>query len=405
MRTFKKSKKLDNVCYDIRGPVVEEADRMTAEGRDIIMLNTGNPPTFNLNAPDEVIRDIRYNLRSSEAYCHSKGIFPARKAIVQYYQTKGLMDLNEEDVYIGNGSSELVSFCMQALVDDGDEILIPAPDYPLWTACATLAGGRAVHYICDEESNWYPDLEDIRKKITPNTKGIVVINPNNPTGAVYPREILEGIVKIAVENELIIFSDEIYDQIIYDEIEHVPMGTLTDETLVVTLNGLSKSHRVPGFRVGWMVFSGNREMARDYIEGINLLATMRLCANVPAQYAIQTSLGGYQSIDDLVRPGGRLYEQRNIVYKRLNEIPGISCVKPDGALYCFPKIDIKRFNITDDVQFALDFLKRERVLLVQGTGFNWAEPDHFRVVFLPAPTQLEETMDRLQRFMSGYIQG
>ncbi|MDO4288502.1 MAG: pyridoxal phosphate-dependent aminotransferase [Eubacterium sp.] len=404
MKTIKKSQKLDNVCYDIRGPVVEEANRMTAEGIDIIMLNTGNPPTFQLNAPDEVIRDIRYNLRTSEAYCHSKGIFPARKAIVQYYQTRGIMHLSEEDVYIGNGSSELVSFCCQALLDDGDELLIPMPDYPLWTASASLAGGKPVHYLCDEASNWYPDLDDIRSKVNANTKGIVVINPNNPTGAVYPREILEGIVKIAVENDLVIFADEIYDQIIYDEMAHIPMASLTEDTLVVTLNGLSKSHRIPGFRVGWMVLSGNREAARDYIEGINILATMRLCANVPAQHAIQTSLGGYQSIDDLVRPGGRLYEQRNIVYKRLNEIPGISCVKPDGALYCFPKIDTARFNITDDVRFALDFLKRERVLIVQGTGFNWTEPDHFRVVFLPAPIELNETMDRLQRFMGSYIQ-
>ena len=404
MKTIKKSHKLDNVCYDIRGPVVEEANRMTAEGIDIIMLNTGNPPTFQLNAPDEVIRDIRYNLRTSEAYCHSKGIFPARKAIVQYYQTRGIMHLSEEDVYIGNGSSELVSFCCQALLDDGDELLVPMPDYPLWTASATLAGGKAVHYLCDEASNWYPDLDDIKSKINTNTKGIVVINPNNPTGAVYPREILEGIVKIAVENDLVIFADEIYDQIIYDDLEHIPMASLTEDTLVVTLNGLSKSHRIPGFRVGWMVLSGAREAARDYIEGINILATMRLCANVPAQHAIQTSLGGYQSIDDLVRPGGRLYEQRNIVYKRLNEIPGISCVKPDGALYCFPKIDTARFNITDDVKFALDFLKRERVLIVQGTGFNWPEPDHFRVVFLPAPIDLNETMDRLQRFMGSYIQ-
>ncbi|MEG0379535.1 MAG: aminotransferase class I/II-fold pyridoxal phosphate-dependent enzyme, partial [Eubacterium sp.] len=291
------------------------------------MLNTGNPPSFNLNAPDEVIRDIRYNLRSSEAYCHSKGIFPARKAIVQYYQTKGLMGLTEEDVYIGNGASELISFCTQALLDSGDEILVPAPDYPLWTASVNLSGGKAVHYICDEESNWYPDLEDIKSKITPNTVGIVVINPNNPTGAVYPLEILEGIVKIAVENDLIIFADEIYDQIIYDEKQHIPMGTLTDETLVVTINGLSKSHRIPGFRVGWMVLSGDKANASDYIEGINMLATMRLCANVPAQHAIQTSLGGYQSIDALVRPGGRLYEQRNITYKRLNEIPGITCKK------------------------------------------------------------------------------
>lgn len=405
MKQIKKSKKLDNVCYDIRGPVVNEADRMTAEGIDIIMLNTGNPPTFQLNAPDEVIRDIRYNLRTSEAYCHAKGIFSARKAIVQYYQTKGIMGVKEENVYIGNGSSELVSFCCQALLDDGDELLIPTPDYPLWTAAATLAGGKPVHYICDEESNWYPDLEDIAAKINDNTVGIVVINPNNPTGSVYPREILEGIAKLAAENDLIIFADEIYDQIIYDNVPFVPMASLTEETLVVTLNGLSKSHRVPGFRVGWMIFTGATEEAQDFLDGIHILASMRLCANVPAQHAIQTSLGGYQSIEDLIKPGGRLYEQREIVYKRLNEIPGISCTKPAGALYAFPKIDAKRFNITDDTQFALDFLKRERVLVVQGTGFNYPEPDHFRIVFLPEPMELNETMDRLQRFMSTYIQG
>lgn len=404
MRTFRKSHKLDNVCYDIRGPVVQEASRMQREGVDIIMLNTGNPPTFDVNAPDEVIHDVRSNLRNAEGYCDSKGIFPARKAIVQYYQTRGLMDVTVDDVYIGNGTSELVQFCTQALMDDGDELLIPMPDYPLWTAAATLAGGKPVHYLCDESSDWYPDLEDIRSKINSNTKGIVIINPNNPTGAVYPKEILEEIAKIAVENDLIIFADEIYDQIIYDEVPFYPMAKITDETLVVTLNGLSKSHRVPGFRVGWMVLSGNRECARDYIEGIDILTTMRLCANVPAQHAIQTSLGGYQSIDDLVAPGGRLHQQRDIVYKRLNEIPGISCAKPNGALYAFPKIDVARFNITDDTQFALDLLKREKVLLVQGTGFNWKEPDHFRVVFLPAPMRLSETMDRLERFMANYIQ-
>ncbi|MDD4691632.1 pyridoxal phosphate-dependent aminotransferase [Eubacterium aggregans] len=404
MRTFRKSHKLDNVCYDIRGPVVQEASRMQREGVDIIMLNTGNPPTFDVNAPDEVIHDVRSNLRNAEGYCDSKGIFSARKAIVQYYQTRGLMDVTVDDVYIGNGTSELVQFCTQALMDDGDELLIPMPDYPLWTAAATLAGGKPVHYLCDESSDWYPDLEDIRSKINSNTKGIVIINPNNPTGAVYPKEILEEIAKIAVENDLIIFADEIYDQIIYDEVPFYPMAKITDETLVVTLNGLSKSHRVPGFRVGWMVLSGNRECARDYIEGIDILTTMRLCANVPAQHAIQTSLGGYQSIDDLVAPGGRLHQQRDIVYKRLNEIPGISCAKPNGALYAFPKIDVARFNITDDTQFALDLLKREKVLLVQGTGFNWKEPDHFRVVFLPAPMRLSETMDRLERFMANYIQ-
>ncbi len=404
MKTIKKSTKLDNVCYDIRGPIVEEANRMLDEGIEIIMLNTGNPPEFGLHAPDEIIRGIRYNIREAEGYTHSKGIFSARKAIVQYYQTKGLMNITEEDVYIGNGSSELVLFCIQALMNDGDELLIPRPDYPLWTAGVNLAGGKAVHYICDEASNWYPDIEDIRKKVNDKTKGIVVINPNNPTGALYPKEILEEIVKIAEEHNLIIFADEIYDQVLYDDAVHVPMASLTEDVLVITLNGLSKSHRIPGFRVGWMVISGNRKNARDYIEGIDIMTSMRLCANVPAQYAIQTSLGGYQSIYDLTRSGGRLWKQRNIVYQRLNEIPGISCTKPEGAMYCFPKIDVKRFNITDDVQFVLDFLKRERVLLVQGTGFNWNAPDHFRVVFLPEPTMLTETMDRLQRFMGGYIQ-
>ncbi|MDK2936370.1 MAG: pyridoxal phosphate-dependent aminotransferase [Eubacteriaceae bacterium] len=404
MKAVKKSKKLDNVCYDIRGPVVDEADRMVREGVDIIMLNTGNPAPFRLNAPDEIIRDVQYNLRDSEGYCHSKGIFPARKAIVQYYQTKGLMDLTVDDVYIGNGVSELIQFCMQALLDDGDEILIPSPDYPLWSAAVNLAGGKAVFYTCDEESDWYPDLKDMESKINSNTKGIVVINPNNPTGALYPPEILEGIVKLAVENDLIIYADEIYDRILYDDLVHIPMATLTDEVLVVTLNGLSKSHRIAGFRVGWMIMTGNKNMAKDYIEGINMLASMRLCANVPAQHAIQTSLGGYQSINDLVKPGGRLYEQREIVHKRVNAIPGLSCVKPQGAFYAFPKLDVERFNITSDVQFALDFLKQEHVLMVQGSGFNWPKPDHFRIVFLPHPEDLIETMDRLERFLENYYQ-
>lgn len=404
MRKFNKSHKLDNVYYDIRGPVVEEANRMIAEGKEIIQLNTGNPPNFNLMAPDEVIQDVRANLKAAEGYCHHKGIFPARKAIVQYYQTKGLMDIDVEDVFIGNGSSELVSICVQALCDDGDEILVPTPDYPLWTASTFLSGGKAVHYICDEKNGWNPDIDDIKSKINEKTKAIVIINPNNPTGAVYSKEILQEIVDLAVEHELIIFADEIYDKIIYDNIEHIPISTLTKDTLVITFNGLSKSHRIPGFRVGWCVLSGNREDTRDYIEGINLLASSRLCANVPAQHAIQTSLGGYQSIDDLVKPTGRLYKQRDIVYERLNQIEGIDCVKPQGALYAFPRIDTKRFNITDDVQFALDFLKQEKVLIVQGTGFNWKEPNHFRVVFLPGPTELNECMDRLERFMANYRQ-
>ncbi len=404
MRKFYKSHKLDNVCYDIRGPVVERANKMIADGMDIMQLNTGNPPAFGLNAPDEVIRDIRVNLKDAEGYCHSKGIFPARKAIVQYYQTKGLFGLDEEHVYIGNGSSEMVSICVQALMDEGDELLVPAPDYPLWTASAFLSGGKAVHYICDEENNWYPDIEDIKSKITDKTKAIVVINPNNPTGAIYPKELLEQIVKLAVEHDLIIFADEIYDKIIYDDIPYTPMSTLTDETLVITFNGLSKSHRIPGFRVGWMIITGNTKDTADYLEGIDMLASTRLCANVPAQYAIQTSLGGYQSIDDLTKPTGRLYRQRDIVYERLNQMEGVSCVKPQGALYAFPKLDVERFNITDDTQFALDLLNKEKILLVQGTGFNWPENDHFRIVFLQSPVVLNECMDRLEHFLETYRQ-
>ncbi len=404
MRKFYKSHKLDNVCYDIRGPVVERANKMIADGMDIMQLNTGNPPAFGLNAPDEVIRDIRVNLKDAEGYCHSKGIFPARKAIVQYYQTKGLFGLDEEHVYIGNGSSEMVSICVQALMDEGDELLVPAPDYPLWTASAFLSGGKAVHYICDEENNWYPDIEDIKSKITDKTKAIVVINPNNPTGAIYPKELLEQIVKLAVEHDLIIFADEIYDKIIYDDVPYTPMSTLTDETLVITFNGLSKSHRIPGFRVGWMIITGNTKDTADYLEGIDMLASTRLCANVPAQYAIQTSLGGYQSIDDLTKPTGRLYRQRDIVYERLNQMEGVSCVKPQGALYAFPKLDVERFNITDDTQFALDLLNKEKILLVQGTGFNWPENDHFRIVFLQSPVVLNECMDRLEHFLETYRQ-
>jgi alanine-synthesizing transaminase len=404
MKAVKKSRKLDNVCYDIRGPVVEAADRMQREGIDIIMLNTGNTAPFNLMAPDEIVADMKYNIKDAEGYSNSQGIFSARKAIVQHYQTKGILDLTVDDVFLGNGASELILFCMQALLDDGDEILVPCPDYPLWSAAVNLAGGTAVYYTCDEESKWYPDLEDMRSKITPNTKGIVVINPNNPTGALYPKEILEGIVKMAVENELIIFADEVYDKILYDGAIHTPMATLTDEVLVVTLNSLSKSHRIPGFRVGWMTLTGNKEIAGDYIEGIKMLANMRLCSNVPGQHVIQTALGGYQSLNDLLKPGGRLFEQRRIVYERVNAIPGLSCTKPEAGFYAFPKIDKEMFNIKSDTQFAVDFLKEERVLMVQGTGFNWPNQDHFRIVFLPHPGDLNETMDRLERFMASYRQ-
>jgi alanine-synthesizing transaminase len=404
MKSVGKSKKLDSVCYDIRGPVVDLADSMERNGVDIIKLNTGNPAPFQLNAPDEVIHDVMSNLKNAEGYVHQQGIFPARKSIMQYYQTKGVMDVTVDDIYIGNGVSELITICMQGLLDSGDEILIPAPDYPLWSASVNLAGGKAVYYHCDEESNWYPDVEDIKNKITSKTKGIVVINPNNPTGALYPREILEDIVKMAVEHDLIIYADEIYDRIIYDEKEHVPMATLTDEVLVVTLNGLSKSHRIAGFRVGWMILTGDRQSTRGYIEGLKMLASMRLCSNVPAQYAIQTSLGGYQSIQDLVKTGGRLANQRDLIYKRINEIPGLSCTKPEAAFYAFPKIDVKKFNITSDVQFAVDFLREEKVLMVQGTGFNWPTQEHFRIVFLPRVSELDETMNRLGRFLETYQQ-
>lgn len=404
LKKFLKSKKLANVCYDIRGPVMEQSFVMEKNGENIIKLNIGNPAPFDLFAPDEIIHDVGLNLKNSEGYCDSKGIFPGRKAIMQYYQSKGVMDVDLEDVYIGNGVSELITMSMQGLLDNGDEILVPAPDYPLWTASINLAGGSAIHYICDESADWAPDLDDIKSKITSNTKGIVIINPNNPTGAVYSKEILEGIVAIASEHQLIVFADEIYDKILYDGLEHIPLSSLVKEVLCITYNGLSKSHRIAGFRVGWMVLSGNKESARDYIEGLNMLSSMRLCSNVPAQHAIQTALGGYQSINDLIKPEGRLFKQRQYIYERLNSIPGISCTFPKGAFYVFPKIDTKKFNIKDDMQFALDFLKSKKVLIVQGTGFNWSEPDHFRIVFLPVIEELEIALDRLESFLSKYSQ-
>ncbi len=404
MRTIKKSRKLDNVCYDIRGPVLDESKRLEEEGYNIIKLNIGNPAPFGLNAPDEIIVDVIMNLKNAQGYSDSKGIFSARKAVMQYCQHRGIANVGIEDIYIGNGVSELIMISMQGLLDNGDEILIPAPDYPLWTAAVNLAGGKPVHYICDEESEWYPDLGDIRKKVTPNTKGIVVINPNNPTGSVYPIEILEGIIDIAREHGLIIFSDEIYDKILYDDTVHVSTAALAEDVLFITLNGLSKSHRIAGFRAGWMVISGDKSGAQDYIEGLNMLTSMRLCSNVPAQYSIQTALGGYQSIQELVLPGGRLKEQRDYAWERLNSIPGISCTKPKGAFYMFPKVDVERFGIVDDEKFILDFLLQEKVLLVQGTGFNWVQPDHFRLVFLPNLTDLKMALDRLEYFLSDYVQ-
>lgn len=404
MRTFEKSTKLDNVCYDVRGPVVEEADRMIADGIHILKLNIGNPAPFGFTAPEEVIRDMMHNLPKTEGYSDSKGLFPARKAIMQYCQLKKIPNVGINDIYTGNGVSELITMSMQGLLNNGDEILMPSPDYPLWTAAANLAGGHPVHYMCDEAANWYPDMDDIRSKITDRTKGIVIINPNNPTGALYPREVLQEIVDIAREHQLIIFADEIYDRLVMDGEEHISIASLAPDLFCVTLNGLSKSHRIAGFRVGWMCLSGDKSYAKGYIEGLNMLASMRLCSNVPAQSIVQTALGGYQSSDELLLPGGRIYEQREFIYHALNRIPGISAVKPKAAFYIFPKIDTAMYNIHNDEQFVLDFLRKEKVLLVHGGGFNWPEPDHFRVVYLPRVGELEEAMEKLEHFLKHYRQ-
>lgn len=404
MRTFEKSTKLDNVCYDVRGPVVEEADRMIADGVHILKLNIGNPAPFGFTAPEEVIRDMMRNLPETEGYSDSKGLFPARKAIMQYCQLKKIPNVEIGDIYTGNGVSELITMSMQGLLNNGDEILMPSPDYPLWTAAANLAGGHPVHYMCDEAANWYPDMDDIRSKITDRTKGIVIINPNNPTGALYPREVLQEIVDIAREHQLIIFADEIYDRLVMDGEEHISIASLAPDLFCVTLNGLSKSHHIAGFRVGWMCLSGDKSCAKGYIEGLNMLASMRLCSNVPAQSIVQTALGGYQSSDELLLPGGRIYEQREFIYKALNRIPGISAVKPKAAFYIFPKIDTSMYNIHNDEQFVLDFLRQEKVLLVHGGGFNWPEPDHFRVVYLPRVGELEEAMEKLEHFLKHYRQ-
>lgn len=404
MRTFEKSTKLDNVLYDVRGPVVDEAARMEEDGMEILKLNIGNPYPFGFSAPQEVILDMLSNVRTSQGYSDSKGIFSARKAIMQYSQLKRIPGVTMNDVYTGNGVSELINLCMQALLNNGDEILIPSPDYPLWTATATLAGGKAVHYICDEQSEWYPDIEDIRSKITDRTKAIVIINPNNPTGAVYPKEVLEQIVQVAREHELIIFSDEIYDRLVMDGYEHTSIASLAPDVFCVTFSGLSKSHMIAGFRIGWMVLSGAKHRAKSYIEGLNMLSSMRLCSNVPAQAIVQTALGGYQSVNEYIQPGGRVYEQREYIYKALTDIPGITAVKPKAAFYIFPKIDTKKFGITDDEQFALDFLHEKQVLLVPGKGFNWGEPDHFRVVYLPNVLQLEKAAAKLRDFLSTYKQ-
>lgn len=404
MHNIGMSSKLNNVCYDIRGPVLKHAKRMEEEGHKILKLNIGNPAPFGFDAPDEILVDVIRNLPTSQGYCDSKGIYPARKAVVQHYQKRGMLDIDVEDVYIGNGVSELIMMSMQALLNNNDEILVPAPDYPLWTAAVSLSGGNPVHYICDEESDWYPDLDDIRSKITPNTRGIVLINPNNPTGAVYSRDFLLEVVEIARQHNLIIFADEIYDKILYEGAQHTSIAPLAEDVFCVTFNGLSKSYRVCGFRAGWMILSGPRHLAKPYIEGLEMLSSMRLCANVPMQHAIQTALGGYQSINELILPGGRLLEQRDKAYDMITSIPGISCVKPKGALYLFPKLDQKKFNIVDDERMALDFLQQEKVLLVHGTGFNWKKPDHFRIVTLPRVDDLEMAIGRLERFLHSYRQ-
>lgn len=404
LREFKKSTKLDNVLYDVRGPVVDEAARMEEAGMQILKLNIGNPAPFGFRTPDEVIYDMRQQLTECEGYSTANGLFSARKAIMQYAQLKGIPNVSIEDIYTGNGVSELINLCMSALLNDGDEILIPSPDYPLWTACATLAGGKAVHYICDEQSDWYPDLEDMKKKITDRTKAIVIINPNNPTGALYPKEILQQIVDLAREHQLILFSDEIYDRLVMDGQEHVSIASLAPDLFCVTFSGLSKSHMIAGFRIGWMVLSGNKKIARDYMEGLKMLSNMRLCSNVPAQSIVQTALGGYQSVKSYLVPGGRIYDQREFIYKALTDIPGISAVKPKAAFYLFPKIDVKKFNITDDEKFVLDLLRDKRILLIHGGGFNWKHPDHFRVVYLPRVEVLKEAAAGIADFFSYYHQ-
>ncbi|GAA1382912.1 pyridoxal phosphate-dependent aminotransferase [Kitasatospora putterlickiae] len=398
------SSKLANVCYDIRGPVLDEAMRLEEQGHRILKLNTGNPALFGFDAPPEILQDILRNLSTAHGYGDSKGLLSARRAVVMHYEERGLDGLTVEDVFLGNGVSELIQLAMTALLNDGDEVLVPAPDYPLWTASVSLAGGTAVHYRCDEQSEWYPDLADIEARITDRTRALVVINPNNPTGAVYPREVLEGLVGIARRHRLVIYADEIYDKILYDDAEHIPLASLAPDLFCVTFNGMSKSYRVAGFRSGWMVLSGDRTRARSYVEGLTVLASMRLCANMPAQHAVAAALGGRQSIKDLILPGGRLLESRDAAFRLLNEIPGVSCVKPKGALYAFPRLDPKVFKIKDDARMVLDLLRAERILLVQGTGFNWPEPDHFRLVTLPRAEEITDAVTRIGTFLGGYAQ-
>ncbi len=398
MRPIQKSNKLEHVCYDIRGPILQSVATLEEQGHRIIKLNIGNPAPFGFAPPDEIVQDIILNLPHAAGYCDSKGLFAARKAIMQYNQTLNIHDVGIDDIFIGNGVSELIVMAMQGLLNTGDEILIPAPDYPLWTAAVSLSGGTPIHYRCDEQAQWWPDLDDIRRKITPRTVGLVVINPNNPTGSVYPKEILEGLIEIARQHQLILFADEIYEKILYDGAQHIPLASLADDVLCISFNGLSKAYRAAGYRTGWMVITGPKHHAKDYIEGLNILASMRLCANVPSQYVIQTALGGYQSIYDLTAPSGRIYQQRELTYERINAIPGLSCVKPMGALYLFPKFDRKYYPFANDLELVSQLLMEEKVLIVQGTGFNWPEHDHFRIVFLPHKEELCEALDRMERF-------
>jgi Aspartate/tyrosine/aromatic aminotransferase len=404
MSIIKKSDKLNGVCYDIRGPVLEHAYRLEEEGHRILKLNIGNPAPFGFAAPDEIIQDVIYNLPNAEGYTASRGLFAARKAIMQECQRLEIPGVEIEDIFLGNGASELIVMAMQALLNNGDEILVPAPDYPLWTAAVNLAGGKARHYLCDEQADWFPDLADIESKISDKTRGIVVINPNNPTGSVYSREVLEQIVELARRHNLIIFADEIYSKILYDDAEFIPMGRLAQDVLCISFNGLSKAYRLAGFRSGWLVISGAKHRAKSYIEGLEMLASMRLCANVPAMYAVQTALGGYQSINELIVPGGRLRDQRDAAMAAIDKVPGLSCVKPRGAMYLFPKLDLDMYKIKDDEQLVLDFLIQEKILLVQGSAFNWPANDHFRIVFLPREDDLTRAINRLGEFLQRYAQ-
>ncbi|NVK25506.1 MAG: pyridoxal phosphate-dependent aminotransferase [Gammaproteobacteria bacterium] len=404
MKSIKKSSKLDNVCYEIRGPVLKQAKLLEDAGHKILKLNIGNPAPFGFEAPDDMLKDVIKQLPKAQGYSDSQGLYSARVAIMQYYQQKGLKDIAVEDIYIGNGVSELITMSMQALLDDGDEVLIPSPDYPLWTASVNLSGGKPVHYLCDEEDSWNPSIEDITSKLSKKTKAIVLINPNNPTGAVYSKEILLELAKVAEQHGLIIFSDEIYDKVLYDQTKHHSIAVLRPDLFTVTFSGLSKNYRAAGFRTGWMILTGAKHKAKDYIDGLNMLASMRLCPNVPTQYAIQQALGGYQSINDLVAQDGRLYRQMDYAYKALNAIDGISCARPQGAMYLFPKIDRKKFNIKDDEKMVLDLLNEKHILLVHGRGFNWPDPDHFRLVFLPNMEELKPALEAIADFFATYRQ-